>query len=168
MRRIVQLRTYLLTLVLLLAVSLAHGAVLKGQAAPDFRLVTTSGKQLSLSSLKGQVVVLDFFATWCPPCRESIPHLIDLNKRYGKQGLQVVGMSMDEDGEQVVRNFMAEKNITYPVTVINQQTASSYSIRSIPTMYIIDKQGKIADRVMGFNPVIGQQMEQLIKKLLSE
>lgn len=164
------LRFVSLCLMLLLAVSanIAQGAAIKGQPAPDFKVVTTAGKQLTLASLKGQVVVLDFFTTWCPPCRDSIPHLMDLGRRYGKQGLQVVGMSMDEEGEEVVRDFVADKRVTYPVALIGDQISSSYSIRSIPTMYVINKQGVLVERIMGYNPVIGKNLEQLINKLLAE
>lgn len=163
-----RLRTLCLALLLATSATLAQGAANKNQPAPDFKVVTTAGKQLSLASLKGQVVVLDFFATWCPPCRDSIPHLMDLNRRYGKQGLQVVGMSMDEEGEEVVRDFVSDKRVTYPVALISDQIASSYGVRSIPTMYVINKKGVLVERIMGFNPVIGQNLEQLIKRLLAE
>jgi peroxiredoxin len=168
MPRSLHLRTLCLALLLAVSTTLAHGAPQKGQPAPEFKVVTTAGKQLSLSSLKGQVVVLDFFATWCPPCRDSIPHLMDLSRRYGKQGLQVVGMSMDEDGEEVVRDFVADKRVTYPVALIGQEIATSYAIRSVPMMYVISKKGLVAERIMGYNETIGHNLEQLIKKLLAE
>jgi thiol-disulfide isomerase/thioredoxin len=130
--------------------------------------VTTSGQQVTLANYKGYVLVLDFFATWCPPCRESIPHLLDLNRKYGKQGLQIMGFSLDEEGERVVKAFMAEKGITYPMAVIGDDVSADYGIRSIPTVYVINKKGVIVERYMGYNDEIGRSMEALIKKLLAE
>jgi peroxiredoxin len=168
MPRFLRLRTICLLIALVLAATLAQAAPQKGQPAPDFKVVTTAGKQLSLASLKGQVVILDFFATWCPPCQESIPHLMDLSRRFGKQGLQVVGLSMDEDGEEVVRDFVADKRITYPVALIGDSVGTAYGVRSIPMMYVINKQGQVADRIMGYNATIGKNLELLLKKLLAE
>lgn len=163
------LRTFLVALAIIALFATSAAAIIqKGQPAPPFKVVTTSGQQVTLANYKGHVLVLDFFATWCPPCRESIPHLLDLNKKYGKQGLQIMGFSLDEGGDKVVKTFMAEKSITYPMAVVSDDVSTEYGIRSIPTIYIINKKGVIAERYMGYNDEIGRSMEALIKKLLAE
>ena len=79
-----------------------------GQAAPNFKVVSISGQTISQENYRGHVLILDFFATWCQPCRKSIPHLVEMNRKYGKQGLQILGLSMDEDGEKAVKTFTDE------------------------------------------------------------
>ena len=158
-----------LATLLYLAVPLPAAAILKkGDPAPPLKVVSTSGQNITLANYKGHVLVMDFFATWCPPCREAIPHLIELNRKYNKQGLQVLGLSTDEDGEQVVREFVAEKRITYPVALASEEVLTDYSLRSIPTAYVISKKGIVAEKYMGFNDEMAKSMEALIKKLLAE
>jgi cytochrome c biogenesis protein CcmG/thiol:disulfide interchange protein DsbE len=155
--------------VLALAVPLPASAMIrKGDPAPPLKVVSTSGQSITLANYKGYVLVVDFFATWCSPCREAIPHLIELNGKYSKQGLQVLGLSADEDGEKVVRDFVAEKRITYPVAMASESLISDYGLRSIPTMYVINKKGIIAERYMGFSDETARSMEALIKRLLAE
>ncbi|MBI2355195.1 MAG: TlpA family protein disulfide reductase [Deltaproteobacteria bacterium] len=139
-----------------------------GQPAPGFKVVTTSGQPVTLDNYRGHVLVIDFFATWCPPCRESIPHLIEMNRKYGKQGLQILGLSLDEDGERVVRTFAEEHRINYPVALAGETVATDFGIRSVPVMFLIDKKGRIAEIYRGFNDDIGRSMEGLVKKLLAE
>lgn len=139
-----------------------------GQPVPGFKVVSTSGQTVSLDNYRGHVLVIDFFATWCPPCRESIPHLIEMNRKYGKQGLQILGLSLDEDGERVVRTFTEEHRINYPVALAGETVAVDFGIRSVPVMFVIDKKGRIAEIYRGFNDDIGRSMEGLVKKLLSE
>ena len=155
--------------VLALAVPLPASAMIrKGDPAPPFKVVSTSGQSITLANYKGYVLVMDFFATWCPPCREAIPHLIELSSKYNKQGLQVLGLSADEDGEKVVREFVAEKRITYPVALAGESLMTDYGLRSIPTMYVINKKGIIVEKYMGYNDDMAKSMEVLIKKLLAE
>ncbi len=145
-----------------------QAAARAGQPAPAFKVTTTSGQSVSLGNYRGYVLVLDFFATWCQPCRESIPHLIDLNRTYGKQGLQVLGLSADEDAEKMVKNFASEQKINYPVALAGETTLADYGVRSVPVMIVIDKKGKVAEVYRGFSPEIGRSSDKLIKKLLAE
>src|SRR5215471_17519267 len=92
----------------------APKATAAGNAAPDFSLTDIDGKKLNLADFKGKVVLLDFWATWCTPCREEIPHFVELQKQYGPQGLQVIGISMDDDGKPV-KKFYEEFKMNYPV-----------------------------------------------------
>jgi peroxiredoxin len=140
----------------------------KGQAAPDFKITSTAGKPLTLAGLKGKVLILDFFATWCPPCRDSIPHLMELQRTLGANGLQVVGMSMDDGGIDVVKSFVDKKQLTYPVALINEDLGTEYGIRSIPTIYVISKKGVVAEKFLGYNPEVGKAMDALVKRLLAE
>lgn len=158
-----------LLLLLLLGLAQPAAAILqKGQPAPPIQVVTTSGQQVSLANYKGYVLVMDFFATWCIPCKESIPHLIDLNRKYGKQGLQVLGMSVDDEGEKEVKAFIADKRITYPVALAGEEVQTDYGLRSVPTVFVINKKGIVAEKFMGFNDQVARNMEALIKKLLAE
>lgn len=158
----------LAVLAILLLPAAALAIPQKGEPAPPFKAVTTSGQQVTLNNYKGRVLVLDFFASWCPPCRASIPHLVNLNRKYGKQGLQILGMSVDEDGEAAVRKFVAEKGINYPVAVVDSEIQGDYGIRSIPTMYLVNKKGVIVEKFMGFTDETGRAMEAAIKRLLTE
>jgi peroxiredoxin len=139
-----------------------------GLAAPDFKVVTAAGQQVSLEKYRGQVVILDFFATWCQPCRESIPHLVGLNRKYSKQGLQILGLSADEDGERAVRAFVEQHRISYPVATAGESVLADYGVRSVPVMFVIDKRGKVAEVYRGFTDAVGRSSEQLVRKLLAE
>jgi peroxiredoxin len=139
-----------------------------GQQAPDFKVVTTSGQPVSMDNYRGYVLVIDFFATWCPPCKESIPHLVEMHRKYNKQGLQVLGLSLDEDGERVIKSFVAEHRINYPVALAGETVQTDFGLRSVPVMFVVDKKGKIAGVYMGFSGEIGRSLENLVKKLLAE
>lgn len=145
-----------------------YAAPRSGQAAPNFKVSTTSGQQVSLENYRGHVLVLDFFATWCQPCRASIPHLVEMYRKYGKQGLYVLGMSADEDGEMVVKAFADQNRITYPIALAGESTLMDFGVRSVPVMFVIDKKGRVAEVFRGFTDDVARSTEQLIKKLLAE
>lgn len=140
----------------------------KGQPAPPIKVVTTAGQPVTLSNYRGYVLVMDFFATWCAPCRESIPHLADLTRKYGKQGLQILGMSVDDGGDKVVKEFIVNKKINYPVALADEDLQADYGLRSVPTIYVINKKGVVVEKYMGFSDETGRSMEALIKRLLTE
>lgn len=146
----------------------AFAILQKGQPAPPINVVTTSGQSVSLANYKGHVLILDFFATWCHPCKEAIPHLLKLNRKYGKQGLQILGMSVDEGSDQVVKSFITEKKITYPVTMVNEDLQADYGLRSVPTMYVISKKGIVAEKYQGYSEDVGKALENVVKRLLAE
>jgi len=133
-------------------------------AAPDFTLQDMSGKKVSLSGLKGSVVLLDFWATWCPPCRESMPGLERLHKTYGSRGLTVLAISMDEGGWDDVKSFMDENRITFSVLQGTEDVSTKYQVRMIPAIYLVDKQGVIRKQYLGAGNE--EALEQEIKALL--
>ncbi len=133
-------------------------------AAPDFTLQDLSGKKVTLSGLKGSVVLLEFWATWCPPCRESIPGIERLHKAYGGKGLTVLAISYDEGGWDKVRDFIAEHKITYSVLKGTDDVSTKYLVRMIPAMYLVDKQGIIKKQFLGGGN--DDELEKEIKALL--
>lgn len=140
----------------------------KGQPAPPINVVTTSGQPVSLANYKGHVLILDFFATWCYPCKEAIPHLLNLNRKYGKQGLQILGMSVDDGSDKAVKSFIAEKKINYPVTIVNEDLQTDYGLRSVPTIFVISKKGIVAEKFQGYSEDVGRSLENTVKRLLAE
>lgn len=158
----------IMSMVITLVPFRVNAAPRAGQPAPNFKVVTTSGQPITLDNYHGHVLVMDFFATWCKPCRVSIPHLIEMNRKYGKQGLQVLGMSADEDGERLVKTFADEQRINYPIALAGEAALIDYGVRSVPVMFVIDKKGKVAEIFRGFTDEVGSSSEQLIKKLLAE
>ncbi len=117
----------------------------ENRVAPDWQLKDLDGKAVKLSDFKGKVVILNFWATWCPPCRREIPDFVALQKQYADKGLVIVGVWMDEGGAEVVKPFVKKMGINYPVIMGDQKTAAAYGgIQVVPTTFIIDKTGKIA------------------------
>jgi thiol-disulfide isomerase/thioredoxin len=137
-------------------------------AAPDFTLKTLDGEEITLSQLKGKVVLLDFWATWCGPCRESIPHLIQLYKDYRGSGFELVGMNVDKGDVEVVRRFIKSMDIPYPIVATSEDVLRSYRVTGIPATFLIDKEGKIRERMAGFNRTIAQQLTTQVANLTSE
>ncbi|GAB7024754.1 TlpA disulfide reductase family protein [Geotalea toluenoxydans] len=162
------IRFVLLAMSLLLSAAPVSAALQKGQPAPPINVVTTSGQPVSLANYKGHVLVLDFFATWCYPCKEAIPHLLNLNRKYGKQGLQILGMSVDDGSDKVVKAFIAEKKINYPVAMVDEDLQIEYGLRSVPTIFVISKKGIVAEKLQGYSEEVGRTLENTIKRLLVE
>jgi thiol-disulfide isomerase/thioredoxin len=132
--------------------------------AADFTLQDMSGKNVKLSDYKGKVVLLEFWATWCPPCRASAPGLEKLHKNYKDKGLVVLTVSMDEGGWDEVRSFITEYGITYAVLKGTEDVAVQYQVRSIPLLLILNREGKISKRYLGFGAE--EDLEKDIKAYL--
>ena len=117
--------------------------------APDFTLPLIDGEQLQLSSYRGKVVLLDFWATWCVPCREETPHFVELQQKYGGQGLQIIGVSMD-DSPDPVHTFYQQFHMNYPVVMGTADVGSAYGgVLGLPIAFVIDREGRIYAKHMG-------------------
>lgn len=135
------------------------------KSAPSFTLPDIYGKSFSSERLKGRVVILDFWATWCPPCRAEIPHFISLYNQYKGQGLEIVGVALDQGGSRTVKSFAEDFGMNYPVLIGNQEIANAYGgIRGIPTTFIIDRKGNIVEKFVGYRDK--EVFESAIKELL--
>ena len=133
--------------------------------APNFELEGSDGKTVRLSDFKGKVVILDFWATWCGPCRMEIPGYVDLYKKYNEKGLEIIGVSLDRDGWTPVKPFMDSYKINYPIVMGNMQVVQAYGgINSIPTTFIINRKGEVVERKIGARPV--EYFEQMLSNLL--
>ena len=138
-----------------------------GTAAPAFSLPDLDGKTISLADFKGKVVILDFWATWCPPCRAEIPDFVRLQSKYRDQGLVVVGLSMDEEGAKIVRPFAEEFNVNYTMLIANDQTANDFGgIVGIPTTFVLDRQGRVVKKFVGQAQL--KDFEDAIQPLLGQ
>jgi len=137
-------------------------------SAPDFTLKTLEDQEITLSRLKGKVVLLDFWATWCAPCRESIPHLIQLHKTYQEKGLEVIGMNVDKGDIDIVRRFVKSMDIPYPIALTPDDVTTNYGVTGLPTALLIDKSGKVRQKFMGFNTEISKEMTTTVTELTSE
>jgi peroxiredoxin len=114
-----------------------------GKVAPDFTLNDLSGKPMTLSALRGSVVLLDFWATWCPPCQASMPHLERLHQEFGAKGLTVLGVTDEE--KATVEPFLKANRVTFTILLDPKQAAvTSYRVTTIPRTLIIDREGKVA------------------------
>lgn len=136
--------------------------------APDFTLKTLQDEQITLSALKGKVILLDFWATWCGPCKESIPHLIQIYKEFQTKGFEIIGLSMDRGDEKLVRNFVNSMDIPYPILIAPDELAKKYGVTGLPTTFLIDREGKIREKVVGFNPSIAQKIVAKVSQLVLE
>ena len=135
--------------------------------APGFELEDLAGNAISTESLRGKVVLLDFWATWCAPCRESMPRLQAMHDRYAKQGFTVVGVSIDEGGSAKIRKFVASRKITYPVAVDSETAPAwdSYRVKAVPAAYLIDREGNIVAQWTG-TPASDKELELKLTELL--
>lgn len=135
-----------------------------GSMAADFTLQDLSGTNVVLSAMKGKVVLLEFWATWCPPCRASIPGIERLHEKYKDKGVVVLAVSMDDGGWDAVQSFVKEYGIKYTVLKGNDDVAVKYQVRSIPMLMVVDKKGKIVKRYLGFGS--DEDIERDIKAVL--
>ena len=113
-------------------------------------------------------MLLDFWATWCGPCKESIPHLIQLYKKYRENGFELVGMNVDKGNGEAVRRFVMSMDIPYPVVIAPGDVVRSYQVTGIPVAFLIDKKGKIREKMVGFSGIIAEQLDTKVADLTSE
>jgi thiol-disulfide isomerase/thioredoxin len=143
----------------------AHAEVVAPKPAPAWKLKDVEGKVVSSEDFKGKVVVVDFWATWCPPCRAEIPGYTALQKKYGKDGLVIIGVSLDEKGPAVVKSFVEKNKVGYQVVMGDESMVKAFGgVEAIPTTFIIDREGKIRERKEGAEETASYE-KQIVKYL---
>ncbi len=149
----------------LVATASAAPASLIGQPAPALVLKDLNGKEVSLAALKGKVVVVDFWATWCGPCQQEIPGYIEMQKQYGPQGLVVVGVSLDTKKASEVKKFVEAKGMNYPVVIGSFDHVDAFGgFEVIPTTFLIGRDGKVLHQKSG--AMEHAEYEAIVKKAL--
>ncbi len=135
--------------------------------APVFSLFDLQGNQVRLEDLKAKVIVLDFWAVWCKTCKEAFPALNDLQKKYGPQGLQVVGVNLDRQPSPKISGFAKKAQISYMILLDPKgETTKPYDIKGVPSLIILDENRNIAKRFRGYSPDEGKKIEAAIEALL--
>ena len=138
------------------------------KTAPDFTLTSSNGEKITLSDLRGKTIFIDFWATWCAPCRESIPHLVDLYKTYHDKGFVIIGVSVDRGDPDLVRRFATSLDIPYPIVIAHGELEKQYGVTALPTGFLVDKDGMIREKFLGFSPSIARQLDAKVAALTSE
>jgi cytochrome c biogenesis protein CcmG/thiol:disulfide interchange protein DsbE len=160
------MKKILTILMLALTALFSTSAFAQQRKAPNVVFSSADGKTYDLSKYTGKVVVVNFWATWCGPCRKEIPDFIEVYKNYKNKGVEILGVSLDQDGWQAVTPFVKQNNINYPVVLGNGEVAGKFSnFNAIPTTFIIDKRGNIVDEHTGV--MTKSQLEAKLKRLLS-
>jgi len=136
------------------------------RVAPAWSLKDVDNRTVSSADFEGSVILVDFWATWCPPCKKMIPGLIELQEEYGRQGFKVVGISLDDDGASAVKPFNEKYGVNYTSLLANAEVLEAFGeIQSIPTSFLIDRDGRIVSQHVGF--VSKERLASEIKKLLA-
>jgi thiol-disulfide isomerase/thioredoxin len=174
-RRVITFVSHLITwaLVAFVLVRLApHLAALVGietgpESTPAYDVRTLDGAPLSADSLRGRVVLVNFWATWCPPCRVEMPALQAMAERHREAGLVVLGLSVDRGSPDDVRRFLAERGIDYPVAIVGPEVERAFGgVRGYPTSFLVDRNGKVRHEALG--PLAMLSFEPAVRRLLAE
>jgi len=129
------------------------GGELSPIPAPDFNLKKITGGRVKLADYRGKVVILNFWATWCPPCRMEIPDFVQLQKKYGEKGVQILGIGLDRGKEKALLPFSGKYKINYPILIADGRVSQAYGgTPSIPTTFVINRQGQIVKKYIGYRP----------------
>jgi peroxiredoxin len=143
------------------------GPNMKGQVAPDFTLQSLDNKTVHLSDFRGKAVLLNFWATWCQPCKIEMPWFAELQRQYASEGLQVVGIAMDDASPENIEKFAKDLGVNYPVLVGKEEVGTAYGgVQFLPATFYIGRDGKVVDKVFGLK---GRgEIESNVKKALAQ
>lgn len=141
-----------------------------GQPAPVFTLKDLHGRTVTLADFRGKVVVIDFWATWCAPCKESTKEFERLHRKFGKRGAVMIGISMDKgaDASSVVAKYARENSVSYLMLMDDGAVSDAYAVRNIPATYILDRDQVLVKTYPGFLPGLGERIAKEIEYLLSK
>ena len=149
-----------------LLVAFAHASALAQEAvAPQFALKDINGRPVRLSDYRGKVVLINFWATWCPPCRAEMPDLVRLQREHAKQGLQIIGITYPPETTTRVRRFARSLKVNYPIVLGTQELKARFSSEDIlPLTVVINRDGKVSDVISGI--LLREEFDEKIKPLL--
>jgi len=137
----------------------------QASVAPDFTLESLDGKSMRLSDLRGKAVLLNFWATWCGPCKIEMPWFVELQKQYGSQGLQIVGVAMDDASKEDIAKFARDMGVNYPILIGKESVGDEYGgVPALPESFFIGRDGKVVDKIIGLKGKA--EIEDTIKKVL--
>lgn len=154
------------TVFLLLMIVFAPGSVFgQDRKAPQFELKDINGRLVRLSDYKGKVVLINFWATWCPPCRAEMPDLVRLQREHGKKGLQIIGITYEPESKTLIRRFARSLKVNYPIILGSPQIKARFSSEeNLPLTVVINRDGKISDVIVGI--LLRGEFDEKIKPLL--
>jgi thiol-disulfide isomerase/thioredoxin len=139
--------------------------ITQSSPAPDFSLESLDGKMTRLSDFRGKAVLLNFWATWCGPCKIEMPWFVDFQKQYGAQGLQIVGVAMDDSSKEDIAKFAKDMGVNYPILIGKDSVGDQYGgVPALPESFLIARDGKIVDKIIGLEGKA--EIEDAIKKAL--
>jgi peroxiredoxin len=134
--------------------------------APDFSLESLDGKTVRLSDLRGKAVLLNFWATWCGPCKIEMPWFVELQNQYASQGFQIIGVAMDEASKEDIGKFAKDMGVNYPILIGKEAVGDQYGgVPALPESFVIGRDGKIVDKILGLRGKA--EIEDSIKKALN-
>ncbi|MFH1038629.1 MAG: TlpA disulfide reductase family protein [PVC group bacterium] len=143
------------------------GSAVTIKQAPDFDLEKLGGGRIRLADYRGKIVIIDFWATWCPPCRKEIPDFVELYKEYAGKGVEILGISLDQKPRGVLPPFVEKYKINYPILLTDGKVDRAYGgVTGIPTTFVIDREGRVYKQYVGFRPreVFEEDITALLKQ----
>ncbi len=163
-----QISKLILTAVTLMLIAAQAQAISESTPAPDFTLKSNSGKNIKLSELRGQVVMINFWASWCGPCRQEMPILNQLYQRYEPMGFTLLGVNVEEDSA-AANKVLREIPVDFPVLYDNKnQVSETYQVRAMPSTILIDRDGKVRYLHKGYKPGYEEDYQKQVRELIRE